>query len=119
MSFKAILSSVLLVLAASAAPSATAYSGDATYYYPNGGTGACGAPSQNTDLVVALSADQYAGGSNCWRHIGVHYQGKFVDATVVDLCPGCASGSIDLSPSAFERLAPLDAGRIHVTWNYE
>ncbi|EJF65161.1 Non-catalytic module family EXPN protein, partial [Dichomitus squalens LYAD-421 SS1] len=86
---------------------------------PDGGLGACGAPSQNTDLVVALSADQYDGGANCWRHIGVHYQGHFVDATVVDLCPGCASGSIDLSPAAFEQLAPLSAGRIQVSWDYE
>ena len=46
-------------------------------------------------------------------------QGKFVDATVVDLCPGCASGSIDLSPGAFQQLASLDAGRIQVTWDFE
>ncbi|KAI0745534.1 RlpA-like double-psi beta-barrel-protein domain-containing protein-containing protein [Earliella scabrosa] len=91
----------------------------ATYYFPNGGIGACGAPSQNTDLVVALSPNQYAGGANCWRHIGVHYQGRFVDATVVDLCPSCPSGSIDLSPAAFTRLASVDAGRIQVSWDYE
>ena len=95
-----------------------------------------GARSQNSDLVVALSADQYAGGSNCWRHIGVHCewasheklifnerstpdQGKFVDATVVDLCPGCASGSIDLSPAAFEKLTSLGTGRIQVSWDFE
>ena len=42
-----------------------------------------------------------------------------VDAVVVDLCPGCASGSIDLSPAAFEQLADLSVGRIEVTWDYE
>ncbi|OSD04055.1 hypothetical protein PYCCODRAFT_1424314 [Trametes coccinea BRFM310] len=93
--------------------------GDATYYYPNGGYGACGAPLQNTDYIVALSADQYANGANCWRHIGVNYNGKFVDATIGDLCPGCAFGSIDLSPVAFEALASLDKGRIPVSWNFE
>lgn len=46
-------------------------------------------------------------------------QDRFVDATVVDLCPGCASGSIDLSPVTFEQLATLDAGRIQVSWDYE
>ena len=45
--------------------------------------------------------------------------GAFVDAVVVDLCPGCASGSIDLSPAAFEQLADLSVGRIEVTWDYE
>ncbi|RDX44876.1 hypothetical protein OH76DRAFT_1421115 [Lentinus brumalis] len=117
--FKVILAVALAAVAVNAAPSAADFAGDATWYTPNGGLGACGAPSQNSDLVVALSADQYAGGSNCWRHIGIHYQGRFVDATVVDLCPGCASGSIDLSPGAFQQLASLDAGRIQVTWDYE
>ncbi|RPD78200.1 hypothetical protein L226DRAFT_480878 [Lentinus tigrinus ALCF2SS1-7] len=118
--FKAIFIAVLAAaVTVSAVPASADFTGDATWYTPNGGLGACGAPSQNSDLVVALSADQYAGGSNCWRHIGVHYQGKFVDATVVDLCPGCASGSIDLSPGAFKKLANQDVGRIQVTWNYE
>ncbi|KAI0356135.1 hypothetical protein OH77DRAFT_1423728 [Trametes cingulata] len=117
MSAKLVLSTIV---AAVLAGSVQAFTGDATYYTPDNNFGACGARSQNSDLVVALSADQYAGGSNCFRHIGVNYQGKFVDATVVDLCPGCGSGSIDLSPAAFEELAPLSVGRLHgVTWNFE
>lgn len=45
--------------------------------------------------------------------------GKTVDATAVDLCPECASGSIDLSQSAFMALAPLEVGRLHgVVWNF-
>ncbi|KAI0645357.1 RlpA-like double-psi beta-barrel-protein domain-containing protein-containing protein [Trametes meyenii] len=90
----------------------------ATFYNPNGGTGACGKPLQNSDLIVALSSAQYSGGSNCGRRIAVHYQGKSVDATVEDRCPGCGSGSIDLSPAAFQQLAPLSAGRIQVTWDF-
>ncbi len=46
-------------------------------------------------------------------------QGQWVDATIGDLCPGCSSGSIDLSPSAFQQLASLDAGRIQVSWDFE
>ncbi|RPD54027.1 hypothetical protein L227DRAFT_589083 [Lentinus tigrinus ALCF2SS1-6] len=90
-----------------------------TYYDPNDGLGACDAPLQNTDFIVALSADQYANGANCWRHIGINYQSQFIDATIGDMCPGCNSGSIDLSPVAFETLATLDAGRIQVTWDFE
>ena len=37
----------------------------ATYYDPNGGYGACGNVLQNTDMIVALSADQYLSGANC------------------------------------------------------
>ncbi|KAK0238328.1 RlpA-like double-psi beta-barrel-protein domain-containing protein-containing protein [Armillaria nabsnona] len=96
-----------------------ALTGDATWYDPNGNFGACGAPMQNSDHIVALSSDQYAGGAHCWQHIGVNYNGNFVDATIGDLCPGCGINGIDLSSSAFQELASLDVGRIQVTWNYE
>ena len=41
----------------------------ATYYDPNGGYGACGNPLQNTDMIVALSADQYLAGANCGKQL--------------------------------------------------
>ncbi|KAF9020999.1 hypothetical protein BDZ89DRAFT_957862, partial [Hymenopellis radicata] len=85
---------------------------------PNGGLGACGAPSQNSDYVVALSSAHYLGGKNCWRHIGVQYGNNYIDATVVDLCPGCGHHDIDLSPSAFSGLANQDVGRMQVNWWY-
>ncbi len=44
-------------------------------------------------------------------------KGKFVDVTVGDLCPDCGRNEIDLSWSAFQKLALLDDGRINVTWN--
>ncbi|CAL1698871.1 unnamed protein product [Somion occarium] len=107
-----------IVLAATYFGTASAFTGDATWFHP--GLGACGAVSVDSDLVVALSPSQYANGAHCFQHILVQVNGKSVDATVVDLCPGCASGSIDLSPSAFQRLASLDVGRIHnVNWNFE
>ncbi|KAF5343420.1 hypothetical protein D9758_011839 [Tetrapyrgos nigripes] len=90
----------------------------ATWYQPNGELGACGAPSQNSDLVVALPASKYDGGDNCWRHIGIHYEGKYVDATVVDMCPGCDDNHIDISEGTFEKLADLGDGIIKITWEY-
>ncbi|KAL0579486.1 hypothetical protein V5O48_002528 [Marasmius crinis-equi] len=91
--------------------------GDATWYQPNGGFGACGAPSQNSDLVVALPQGQYDGGKKCWKHLDVAYKNKHVDVTVVDLCPGCGPNDIDLSEGAFQQLASLGTGRIKVDWN--
>jgi expansin (peptidoglycan-binding protein) len=35
---------------------------------------------------------------------------------VVDKCPGCKQGDLDLSNDAFELLAPLSTGRIPITW---
>ncbi|KAI0829706.1 RlpA-like double-psi beta-barrel-protein domain-containing protein-containing protein, partial [Trametes gibbosa] len=85
-----------------------------------GAYGACGTISQDSDYVVALSASQYSGGSNCYRRVGINYNGHHVDATVVDLCAGCASGSIDMSPVVFQQLAPLAVGRLHgVEWDFE
>ncbi|KAI0071513.1 hypothetical protein K474DRAFT_1712396 [Panus rudis PR-1116 ss-1] len=104
--------------AASAAPAAAQFTGDATWFNP--ATGACGRFNTDNDLVVALSPSEYSGGARCFQNIQATYQGKSVVATVVDLCPGCGSGSIDLSPAAFQRLASLDVGRIHgVTWNFQ
>ncbi len=40
--------------------------------------------------------------------------------TVVDLCPGCEAGHIDLSEGAFEQLASLDVGVLQgATYQYE
>jgi expansin (peptidoglycan-binding protein) len=36
---------------------------------------------------------------------------------VVDQCPECARGDLDLSPQAFQLLSPLAAGRIPITWH--
>ena len=44
----------------------------ATWYTPNGGLGACGAPIQNSEHIVALSSDQYVAGSSCGRRIRVN-----------------------------------------------
>lgn len=39
-----------------------------------------------------------------------------VTVRIVDLCPECASGDLDLSPEAFQRIAPLADGRVPITW---
>ncbi|KAI1779171.1 RlpA-like double-psi beta-barrel-protein domain-containing protein-containing protein [Hypoxylon cercidicola] len=115
------LASALLALAVSAG-GAVAYSGDMTYFTP--GLGACGKHNSETDHVVALAAAQYGGDANpnkakvCGRKISIRYGGKTASATVVDKCPSCASGSINVSPAVFKQLASLDKGRVKVTWGY-
>ena len=105
-----------------------------TWYHA--GLGACGYFNRSSDHIVALSPFEYRNGRSCLRNITIRCRysvtclekilslpltdnGKTVDASAVDLCPECASGSIDLSTSAFTALAPLDAGRLHgVVWNF-
>ncbi|KAK0489906.1 hypothetical protein EDD18DRAFT_1080707, partial [Armillaria luteobubalina] len=77
---------------------------------PNGSLRACSTHLQNSEHVVVLSSDQYAGGSNCGRRIRVNCRSSHRK-----LC----SCHCDLASSAFEKLTSLDDGRILVTWQYE
>lgn len=87
-----------------------AIAGQASYYTPNGGTGACGKKLQNNDMIVALPSGAYAKGKNCHKKISVTYKGKTLTGTVEDLCPGCQSDKIDLSEGFFKKFAPTSQG---------
>ncbi|KAI0972411.1 hypothetical protein F4678DRAFT_460631 [Xylaria arbuscula] len=111
------------------------YSGDITYYTL--GLGACGYYDTGDDLtkpIVAISqADWYARGSGTNTGIGLPdhpwcdktitikgSNGKTTTALVHDICPGCASGSIDVSQDVFLALfGSLDAGRLTQTWSFD
>jgi expansin len=41
-----------------------------------------------------------------------------VTVRIVDRCPECKPGDIDLSPQAFEQIAPLADGRVTIHWEY-
>ncbi|KAK4148592.1 RlpA-like double-psi beta-barrel-protein domain-containing protein-containing protein [Chaetomidium leptoderma] len=96
-----------------------------TYYTP--GLGACGQSHSSSELVVALNHvdfDPYTPNGNpnnnslCGRRIRASYGGKSVDVTVVDRCPACNAGDLDLNPTAFQALASLDVGVIQGTWEW-
>jgi expansin (peptidoglycan-binding protein) len=79
--------------------------------------GNCSYPSPPADgLYVALSTPEYAKAARCGGYLEVSGPDGSVRVKVVDRCPGCAAGHIDLSETAFARLAPLSAGRIGVTY---
>ncbi|KAI1348211.1 riboflavine-aldehyde-forming enzyme [Xylaria sp. FL0043] len=107
------LTKLVIALGVAIGP-ALALSGDMTYYYP--GLGACGGTNGNNDAVVALSPGDYNG--KCGKTIKIHRNGKTASAKVVDKCPGCGGGSIDVSPAVFQSLANLDQGRVHVDWEF-
>lgn len=41
-----------------------------------------------------------------------------VAVRIMDQCPECAEGDIDMSPQAFELIAPIEAGRVPISWRY-
>lgn len=96
------------------------YAGDATYYYQMGAYGSCGSISADTDYIAALSAKlQGTNKAQCGKCILVTGpKGNSIKVRVVDTCPECATGAIDLSTSAFGALADMGAGRISVSWDF-
>ncbi|KAI0062617.1 hypothetical protein BV25DRAFT_1803652, partial [Artomyces pyxidatus] len=82
------------------------------------GLGACGVVSEPSDFVTAISLPYYDGGINCFKTVTITANGKTTNATVVDECPECGTGSMDFSTGLFEFFAPLDAGVVDITWTF-
>jgi expansin (peptidoglycan-binding protein) len=108
-------------LTAQDAPAAAAggsVTGIATHYVlqslPN-----CSYPNPPADqLFVALSPAEYASAGGCGGYLEVTGPDGSVRVKVIDQCPECATGHIDLSEPAFAKLAPLAAGLINVHYTY-
>ncbi|KAH8120367.1 hypothetical protein DFH11DRAFT_1685688 [Phellopilus nigrolimitatus] len=85
------------------------------------GQGACGGTNSDSDFVSAhvLNAPiQYGGGQDCYKMITISYQGKSTQAQIVDECPGCPYGGLDMSPGLFAFFSSPDAGVIYGDWNF-
>jgi expansin (peptidoglycan-binding protein) len=92
-------------------------SGEATYYAADG-TGNCSFDPSPSDLrVAALNTVDYAGSAMCGACVAVAGPEGTVNVRIVDRCPGCAKGDIDLSESAFAAIAPVERGRVPVKWS--
>jgi expansin len=88
-------------------------------HYVLSGTGNCSFqnPPAN-DLFVALSPAEYDSAAACGGYVRVTGPDGSVIVQVIDQCPPCATGHLDLSETAFARLAPLAAGLINVSYGY-
>jgi expansin (peptidoglycan-binding protein) len=92
------------------------YSGEATYYDANG-TGACGFAASSDFLVAAINAAQYSK-DHCGKCVSVDGPRGTVVVRITDKCPGCGSGGLDLSQTAFAKIARLADGRVKITWHF-
>ena len=95
------------------------HAGEGTWYDADG-TGACGFEAPAADeplLIAALNAPDWDGSSSCGACAEVRGpKGNRITVKIVDLCPECREGDLDLSPEAFVQLAPLIDGRIPISW---
>jgi expansin (peptidoglycan-binding protein) len=91
--------------------------GEATYYDFADGSGNCSFPATPDDLMVgAMNHTDYANSAVCGSCVRIEGPEGTVDVRIVDQCPECPAGDIDLSPEAFALIAPLEAGRVPISW---
>jgi len=93
-------------------------SGEATHYeLASGGMGNCSYPAPPAgQLYVALPPPEYGSSAACGSYLQVNGPDGSVTVEVVDQCPECQAGHIDLSEQAFAKIAPLSAGLVPVTY---
>jgi expansin (peptidoglycan-binding protein) len=91
--------------------------GVATYYDTADGSGNCGFdPSPNDLDVAAFDTADYAGSAACGECVRITGPKGDVTVRIVDSCPDCDAHHLDLSPSAFAKMADKAAGRVDVTY---
>jgi len=92
--------------------------GKATYYDADG-SGNCSFPASPQDLMVAaLNTPDYNGSQSCGACVQVKGPSGTVTVRIVDRCPECQQGHIDLSKEAFAKIAALQLGVVQVTWQF-
>jgi expansin len=92
--------------------------GEATHYDADGSGNCSFAPVQGEVLVAALGAPHYDRSAACGACAKVDGPSGSVTVRIVDRCPGCGPGHLDLSREAFARIAALERGRVPISWRY-
>ncbi len=92
------------------------HTGIATYYNATG-AGACMFDASPSDLMVAaMNAEEYDNARACGAYVRVNGPKGSIVVRIVDLCPECRAGHLDLSREAFALIAEPIQGRVDITW---
>lgn len=107
-----------LILKLAGTPNGAAtHTGEATYYTEADGSGNCSFDPTPQDLMVgAMNQTDYASSAICGAYVELTGPNGTITIRIVDRCPGCAVGNIDLSPSAFAKIAEIAKGRVPISW---
>lgn len=92
------------------------HNGIATYYNATG-AGACSfEPSPNNLMVAAMNAEEFDTAAVCGSYVKVTGARGSVTVRIVDLCPECKAGHLDLSREAFAKIDEIRLGRVPIEW---
>jgi expansin (peptidoglycan-binding protein) len=119
--FMAFAGSLLVIaLRAAAQPDngSVTHTGQATYYAATGDGNCMFGPSPGDLMVAAMNDPEYAVASVCGASVHVKGPKGEVTVRIVDRCPECPKGNLDLSKEAFMKIADTLQGRVAITWNY-
>jgi expansin (peptidoglycan-binding protein) len=99
------------------AAGSAAETGTAVYYNPLQAQDRCSIePLTGDGLYASLPSGQYGDGADCGAYLTITGPRGTVQAEIVDVCPGCSAGQLDLSTAAFARIQPLAAGTAQVSY---
>lgn len=92
------------------------HTGEATFYDADG-SGSCSFGASPDDLLVAaINGADWTGSAHCGACVEVEGPAGTVVVRIVDKCPGCAEGDLDLSREAFAVIADPELGRVPIRW---
>lgn len=92
------------------------YTGEGTFYGATG-EGNCSYGATDDRMIAAMNHADYENSQACGAYAEVTGPtGTTVTVMIVDQCPECKPGDIDLSAEAFALLAEPSAGRIPISW---
>lgn len=98
------------------APVNPIHQGIATYYDATGAGACLFDPSPDDQMVAAMNADEYDNAAYCGAYVDVTGPKGTITVRIVDLCPECKTGHLDLSQEAFAQIAELRQGIVPITW---
>lgn len=99
-------------------PLGVSRSGEGTYYAATG-DGACSfGPSPNDLMVAAMNQTDFAGSAACGAYVRLTGPNGTIVVRIVDKCPECKPGDVDLSAQAFALIANPAAGRVPISWQF-
>lgn len=97
-------------------PGGEVRSGEATYYDATGDGNCLFGPSPDDLMVAAMNHTDYNNAAMCGAYVEITGPDDTIMVRIVDRCPECPPGDIDLSREAFARIADPVLGRVPITW---